>query len=175
MRYQILLVLGIALANLSFPAIARADCQPASSVEEALAAAEIAFVGTVFATGGREPGAALLVDEVWLGELPGTIEVRGMGDAGFMEDDRQWAIGVRYLVVPYVERGVLRDHICTATTEWRDELAVFKPEGARAPEEAPRGSGGGIPTEVLAVVAALAVLGIVGLIAFRHGSPSGRS
>ena len=172
MRYQILLAVGIALANLAFPAAVRADCQPASSVAEALAATEIAFVGTVFAAVEGEPGAAFIVDEVWVGDLPETIGVRGMGDAGFMEDDRHWAIGVRYLVIPYVDGGVLRDHICTATTEWREELADLRPEDARAPGESPSPPGEGIPIEVLGVLAALGVLGIVGLIAFRHGTPA---
>lgn len=175
MRYQILLALGIALANLSLPAVVRADCQPASSIQEALATAEIAFVGTVVAAAGGGPRAAFSVEEIWVGELGATVEVRGMGDAGLMEDDRQWTLGARYLVIPYVDRGALRDSICSATTEWRDELAVLRPEGARAPEESPSGSDGGVRPELLALAVALGVLGIVALVAFRHGPPSGQS
>ena len=162
------LVLALTLATLLFPAVARADCQPASSVKEALATAEVAFVGTVVGAAVDEPGATFSVEEVWVGQLPATVEVRGMGDAGFMEDDRQWEPGFRYLVIPYVERGVLRDHICTATTKWLDALAVLRPEGAQPPEEAPGGSGGGPSTEVLLLIGAVVVLIVVSAFAFRR-------
>ena len=174
MRYRILLAVGLALANLSFPAVARADCQPASSVQEALANAEVAFVGTVVAAVQGEPGASFLVDEVWVGNLPPTTEVRGIGDAGFLEDDRRWIVGVRYLVIPYVDGAVLRDNICTATLEWTDELAALKPQGAQGPDEGQGGSDRGISGELLGVAAALLLLGIVGFIAFRDGSPLAR-
>lgn len=172
MRYQILPAIGLALANLAFPAIARADCQPASSVEEALAAAEIAFVGTVVAAVEGESRAGFSVEEVWVGDLPAATEVRGLRDAGLSEDDRRWTLGVRYLVIPYVDRGVLRDNICSATVEWRDELAALRPPGAQSPEEGPSGSDDGIPGAVLAVAAAVGVLIVVGLIAFGRRSPS---
>lgn len=161
------ILFAIALADLLLPTVARADCQPASSIREALTTAEVAFVGRVVAAAAEKPGATFSVEEVWVGDLPPTVEVRGMGDAGFMEDDRQWEPGFRYLVIPYVERGVLRDHICTATTEWIDELAVLRPEGARPPEEVPGGSGEP-PTEVLIFVGAVVVLVGVSAFAFRR-------
>jgi len=173
MRFQILSATGLALATLAFPAVARADCQPASSVEDALAAAEIAFVGTVVAAVDDEPGAGFRVEEVWVGELPAAVEVRGMGDEGFMEDDRRWTLGARYLVIPYLDDGVLRDNICSASLEWRDDLAALRPD-AHPPEGETDGSGGGVPGAVVALAAAIGVLAIAGVVAFRRGLPTGK-
>lgn len=166
MRYQILPAIGLAVASVAFPAVARADCQPASSIEEALAAAEIAFVGTVVAAADAAPRAAFSVEEVWVGQLAATVDVRGMGDDGFMEDDRQWTLGVRYLVIPYVEARVLRDNICSATVEWREELAALRPPNAHPP--------GGpdvitdVPFQLLVVGGAAVLIAAVSIVAFRY-------
>ena len=166
MRAHLLPAAGLLLTTLIAPAVVRADCQPASSVEEALASAPVAFVGTVVAAQAGAPGATLRVDEVWVGTVPETVVVRGMGDGVFMEDDRHWTMGATYLVIPYLEGGVLRVHICTATTEWRDDLAALRPPDAHAPEDA--ASGPDVPGAILAVVAVAAVLTIVAGYAFRR-------
>jgi hypothetical protein len=166
MRYQILLAVGIALASLAFPAVARADCQPASSIKDALATAEIAFVGTVVAAVDGGPRAVFSVEEVWVGQLLATAEVRGLGDAGFMEDDRQWTVGVRYLVIPFVEAGLLRDTICSATSEWRDELAALRPPTAHPPGGL--GTVSDVPVQLLLLGGAAALIAVVSFAAFRH-------
>lgn len=171
MRYQTLLAAGLGLAGLAFPAVARADCQPASSVEEALSAAEVAFVGTVVAAADAGPRAAFSVEEVWVGQLAATVDVRGMGDAGLLEDDRQWTLGVRYLVIPYVEAGVLRDNICSATVEWREELAALRPPTAHPPGE--QDATTDVPFQLLLVGGAVALFGAISIVAFRRRPESG--
>jgi len=95
-----------------------------------------------------------------------------MGNAGFMEDDRHWTLGARYLVIPHVQDGVLRDDICTATTLWRDEFAALRPPGAEGPAGSANGSG--VPGALVAVIVAAAVVTIVAGFAFRrHSSPPG--
>jgi len=171
-RGRLLLAFGLAVLALGPAASVRADCQPASSVEEALASTRIAFVGTVVAVPEGTPGASVRVEEAWIGVVPATVDVRGMGDAGFMEDDRYWTLGARYLVIPHPEGGVLRDDVCTATTLWRDELAALRPAGAGGPAGGPGASG--VPGALVAVIAAAAVLTIVAGFAFRRrSSPPG--
>ena len=105
-----------------------ADCQMAGSVAEELARVRVAFVGTVTEVNGST--AAFDVAEVWKGDVGEVVEVGGAFDDGrFGEDDRGWNVGATYLVLPYVEGNSLRDTICSATTEWTDELAVLRPAG----------------------------------------------
>jgi hypothetical protein len=73
------------------------------------------------------------------------------------------SLGQRYLVLPVRFEGALLDNICTATTEWRPELAELRPAGV------PRADVGQ-PGAVLIALAAFAVLGVVGALAFRRGS-----
>jgi hypothetical protein len=140
------------------PSAAVADCQPAGSVEEALATTEIAFVGTVITSAEGRSGAGFRVEEVWVGSVGETVELHGMGAGDeLMEDDRHWQAGARYLVIPYVEGGRLRDHLCTATTEWRPELAELRPAGATT--VAPATESGGVPV-ILLVLGGLLALGL---------------
>lgn len=153
-----------------------ADCQPAGPIEAALAEAPIAFVGVVTALDG--PVATIAVREVWAGEVPNLVEVRGLADdargvdagfgAGFSEDDRHWTAGATYLVVPSVDGAVLRDGICTATTEWRADLSALRPETARI-VEAEEAAGPLVPPAVLAVGAILLLIGAISIVAFRRG------
>ena len=125
--------------------------------------AQIAFVGTVVAVEG--PAATFAVREVWAGAVADRIQVRGLSDrigeadtgfgAGFTEDDRHWTEGATYLVIPWVDGGVLRDSVCTATAEWRAEFEDLRPSDARvvaATEEAPAL----VPTPIL--IAGIGVL-----------------
>jgi hypothetical protein len=169
-------LVGLAAAAwLLAPSSALADCEPAGPIEQVLAAAPVAFVGTVVATEG--PVATFAVTEVWAGEIGESIEVRGVSDevggpdagsgAGFAEDDRHWTEGATYLVVPFVDGAVLRDHICTATTEWRADLEEVRPADARtvtATDEAPTG----VPLPVVLVAAMLVAIAGASFLAFRR-------
>lgn len=159
-----------------------ADCDLAGPPEEVLPTARIAFVGRAIAVNG--PIARFAVIEVWAGQVGEVVEVRGLFDPPdpkavgqdvrqrvevidqvariqFSEDDRQWVEGAVYLVIPFVDSGVLRDHICTATTEWTDELAALRPATAQTVEiPAPMA-----PIFIGVVAVAIMALSILG---FRH-------
>ena len=166
-----------ALAGLATASPASADCDPAGPVERVLPKADVAFVGSVTATDGSV--ARFAVAEVWAGDLPDVVEIRGLNDglagrggaagpAPIVEDDRLWTVGQTYLVLPVVEGAVLRDQACTATTEWSAELAGLRPADARivAAEEA---GGVSVPPAVLAAGGVLLLVIIVSVLAFRRG------
>jgi hypothetical protein len=170
------LVSAAILVWLLAAAPATADCDLAGPIEQELPNAPVAFVGTVAELDG--PIATFSVSEVWAGEVAEVVTVRGLFDdvgrpdggagAGFSEDDRQWTQGETYLVLPYIDGGVLRDNQCTPTTEWRPELEQLRPDdarilGGRAPT---RGEGAPIALILVALVAVL-VAG-ASVLAFRR-------
>ena len=175
MTVRTLISIVLMLAWLATAAVVAADCEPAGPLDQVLPAAQVAFVGTVVATQG--PVASFAVREVWAGEIGASVEVRGLSDdvagpdagfgAGFTEDDRQWTEGATYLVVPFIDGDVLRDHICTATTEWSPELDDLRPADARtlAPAE---GAPAGVPMPVLLIGAMLVVVAGASVLAFRR-------
>jgi hypothetical protein len=157
-----------------------ADCQPVGAPEEVLPTAPVAFVGTVTAL---DPGVAhFTVLEVWKGDVAEAVDVnglwmphpRGPGPAGPAEDDRPWALGGTYLVIPQIDDGALLDHICTATVEWSAELAALRPADAvvhAAGEEA--SAAFEIPTPVLVAIAAALVVASASVLAYRRrGQPT---
>jgi hypothetical protein len=149
-------VAGIVLLTTALlPAPARADCVPPPPLADAIAEARVVFVGTVTGVLGVS-GARFEVEEVWKGSLPGNVEVRGLADGALVEFDRQWQIGQRYLVLPRVSGGILRDDLCTATTPWRDELASLRPETAPA-------GGGGPASLTQGLILAAAMLTLIGI------------
>lgn len=161
-----LLIAAAALALLTLgPPRASADCAPADPIDQALRTAPVAFVGTVTVSNG--PIATIEVREVWAGSVGRTVEVRGSSDGpGFAEDDRTWTDGASYLVLPWVDGDVLRESWCTATTEWRPELAALRPPGATvyepaAPEDAP-------PMALLLLAAAAVIVLLIGAVAFAR-------
>ena len=129
MRIRHLVATAAILGALAVPASALADCQPAGPLAEELAEAPIAFVGTVMRIGpaARAGNATFHVEDVWVGHLRETVTVYGLSSEQVSEDDRAWQVGARYLVVPIIDGNVLRDSICSATTEWRQELAALRP------------------------------------------------
>jgi hypothetical protein len=169
-----LLIVTIAISWLCLAPPAAADCEPAGPVEEALRTAPVAFVGTVVAMEG--PAARFAVAEIWAGEVGPEVEVRGLSNdggvdsgfgAGFTEDDRRWTDGATYLVVPWVDGSVLRDSICTATTEWSDELTALRPANATILESQATGSAEP-PVWIPAVAVAALVLAAGSVLAFRR-------
>jgi hypothetical protein len=148
---------------------ASADCNLPGPLEEELREAPVAFVGVVSRSVGS--AATFAVTEVWAGEVGEAVEVRGLvdnpaGPAALGEDDRTWVDGGTYLVLPFVDGGVLRDNICTATTEWRDELAALRPDSAIIRE--PETLDGRFPVEIALIAIAAAAIGLVSVLAFRR-------
>jgi hypothetical protein len=135
MQIRHLVATAAIVTCLALPAPALADCQPAGPLAQELAQAPIAFVGTVMETGpaARAGNARIQVEDVWVGNLRETVTVYGLSGEQVGEDDRTWQIGARYLVLPIVDGNVLRDSICSATTEWRPELAALRPTGVSSP------------------------------------------
>lgn len=130
MQIRHLVTVAAILAWLAVPAPAAADCQPAGPLAQEIATAPLVFVGTVVEAGNRDgaPPVTLRVDEVWVGQVPEMVTIQGLSDdQSPVEDDRLWQVGVRYLVVPIFDADVLRDHMCTATTEWLGEYAALRP------------------------------------------------
>jgi hypothetical protein len=172
MMIRRLLPAFLGLSALASVTPAAADCQMAGPVAEVLGTAAVAFVGEVTTVSGSV--AIVAVREVWAGNVADVVEVRGLGDRSVLgtqegpsEDDRSWEAGTTYLMLPYVDGSILRDHICSATTVWTDDLAILRPADARlmTAETAPPGG----PPLVVVVIAlgALSVLIISGL-AFRR-------
>jgi len=166
-RHLLAPILAIAWAAATGPVAA--DCDPAGPPEEVLPTAEVAFVGRVVEVQG--PRATFAVSETWAGDVAEVVEVRGIIDqvapnqAG--EDDRAWVEGARYLVIPFVDGQLLRDHICTATTAWSDELAALRPANARILPNEAAAPVVSVPFILLVVAGAAGVLGLSAL-AFRH-------
>jgi len=184
MRIRLITTAFLLLASLAVPAAVRADCQPVESVEAALEAAEVAFVGTVLQTAPGED-AVFRIEEAWVGQLGSTIEVGGLNGggrrvvrpnqevpavepvpAGFVEDDRIWEVGQRYLVIPYVVEGRLVDHICSGTSPWSNELAALRPPTATVAE--PAAPAASPPWPVLSAGALVLVLALGGWLPFRR-------
>jgi hypothetical protein len=155
-----------------------ADCQPAGPIEEELARAPVAFVGTVTETIGST--ARLTVREVWAGDIGPVVEIRGLGGAAVPKgralveaepipiqlDDRAWTVGATYLVVPWVEAGRLIESACTATTLWREELGALRPaEAVDLGVGSPGASSLGALPWILVGVAGIAA---VSVLAFRR-------
>ncbi len=166
MRFGRLVALLGLLALLGGAGPVAADCQLAGPIEEELPAAPIVFVGTATEVIGSM--ARFEVHEVWAGTVANGVEVHGLtSGVEFSEDDRRWEAGTRYLVVPIVEGQVLRDSICSSTTEWREELEALRPATARLVEGEPAG-GVAFPPALILVGAVVPVLGLVSLLAFRR-------
>jgi hypothetical protein len=173
---------------LAFPLLTSpvaADCEPAGPIEDELATAPVVFIGRVIFIDGAD--ATFAVGDVWSGAVPEEVKVHGLlsqparelkligpagdgfdmrGGSDESEDDREWGMGLDYLVVPIVDGGVLRDNICTATTRWSDELAEFRPAGLEFALSGPVAAGPLLPI-VLTASGLLVLLG-AGVIAFRH-------
>ena len=75
--------------------------------------------------------------------------------------------GAVYLVIPFVDGQVLRDHICTATTGWTDELEALRPADAIFHASVPM-TEVAFPIQAILVGVAIAAVLVVSLLAFRH-------
>lgn len=130
-------------------------------IDEVLAEADVAFVGTV--TDVRHDTTARFdVEEVWKGDVPARVTVLGGPDEPDVVTsvDRSWRPGVRYLVVPHAGGGALRDDQCSPTREWTDDLEEFRPATAGAPEPV-TSPGGTSQGTVMVLAGAVLVLAVV--------------
>jgi len=153
----------------------QASCVMPPPLQEAIRAADVAFVGTVIRVANQDRWATVTVEEVWHGpDLTPIVEVRA-GPAGNTASsiDRTYASGTKYLFTVSAGGGTLIDSSCSSTTEWTADLAQFRPADARSAVSPPVETA---PTDTfsillpLAAVAAVAlvVFGAVALVAFRR-------
>ena len=155
-------VLGLALALgaiLPSSAVALASCAIAPSLPEQLGQADTVFVGTVRGFDPADRTVLVDVHEVWRGpDLASTAIVRIGPAGGPTSVDRQYTIGSRYLFAPSIADGVISDDACSATREYEDSLAAFRPADARQPL-------GGEPQQPAGFGMAMLLVGVIGLIA----------
>jgi hypothetical protein len=147
-----------------------ASCAPPVPIDEALRTSDSIFVGTVAGLANQGRTATFAVDEVWRGpDLPARAVVNGGPEGnGFTSVDRSWEAGAKYLVFASVDDGELTDNACSNTQIWADDLAAHRPADARPPDDATDGDATGVGGPLLALIAAAAVIGIVGYFAFRN-------
>lgn len=160
--------LALAIAALLFSSGPVAgSCAAIESVEEAIRTSDVAFVGTVVRLSNDGRWATVRVEEVWHGpDLAPVVEVRG-GPGGNVASsvDRTFAM-TRYLFAASISGGTLHDNSCTATTEWSEDLARFRPNSARVPLDAPGASEPAAPTPALPLVAVLGGIGVAVVMLF---------
>ena len=111
-----------------------------------------------------EPQARLARERLAAAGVADRVEVRGLTDLPETmvgEDDRQWQAGSTYLVFPIVDGDVLRDSICTATSEWTPELEQFRPADARLVA-----GDGSEPAPIGPIAVGVVILAVAGASAF---------
>jgi hypothetical protein len=160
---------------------ASASCAPLPPLTEALAAADVVFVGTVTGLEYDRRTATFDVEEVWKGEVGGSVLVNGGPPLEELERaereglgiatsvDRTFELGVRYLVVPREASGdVLSDDSCSATQPYASNLDRFRPAGTEAPPVGAdrtldardaQASTGGLGSETIGLLVAVTAIG----------------
>lgn len=125
-----------AVLVLGDPGPAMASCAVPPPLPEAIAAAQLVFVGTVDAV-RDETIAHFRVEEIWVGPDLTEVTIHGGEGGGTVTSvDRSFVAGQRYLVLPYADGATLRDNACTNTQVWTDELAELRPADARTVDPA---------------------------------------
>jgi len=122
-----------ALAALLVPGLTTglvaADCAFVATVPDAMSGRDILFVGTVVNLENDNRWATVLVNERWQNAdgLADTVEVRGGPAPGIVSSTERGYTQGRYLfdvtnLGPYLE-----DTSCSATTQWSEDLARYRP------------------------------------------------
>ena len=157
------LVLAALLA--AWPGAVLADCAEPPDIKQAVATADIVFVGTVTDVTNNGRWAQVTVGAVWRGpDQPATLLIRGGPEGNTATSvDRSFEAGVTYLFVPYVdpETKTLADNSCTSTTQWRQELDDLRPSDARPPTGSTPAAAGFDLSPLLPVAVALIVFGVI--------------
>jgi hypothetical protein len=130
------LAMGITGAVISTGSAAASCASIPTRDAAAIAAAPVAFVGTVAFTTDTDRTAYFTVDEVWKGpDLAWLTVVHG----GLIDEpntilsvDRTWVSGTRYLVLPGIEpSGELGDNACSATAPYQASFDALRPPDAQ--------------------------------------------
>jgi hypothetical protein len=116
---------------------AQASCAQTPSLEQAIAAAPLVFVGTVVSTADGDRVARVKVESIWKGPLmPGVVVIHGSPSSGsgvITSVDRMYRAGERYLFVLFSDQAPYQDNNCSATQPYTAQVAVLAPADARPP------------------------------------------
>jgi hypothetical protein len=152
------LLVSAAATLLALPASAATCVSDPASV----AAADVAFVGTLTGTNATGDQVTMAVQEVWsAGDLPAAVVVNG--------SPGQWS-GMtpgRYLVLASVFDGGLRVGVgeCEIAIPWDASYSALRPATAHAPQAV--SEQGGLPLPLLVIAGAVGLVAVVSLLAFR--------
>lgn len=134
--FRLAIALSLSFLAAAVPHAAHASCAPAPSLAARLAAAPVAFVGTVTDTSGSNRLATVHVEEIWKGSVPaaevqmdGTVEGTGVVTSA----DRTYTAGRRYLFLPGTTTSPFRDIDCSGTVPYTPAVAALRPASALAP------------------------------------------
>jgi len=143
---------------------------------ESVAKAEVVFVGLLTGVSPDGNNATFQVQEIWRGSV--LVVGKGVGidttnSLQRLELPPPDAPPSSYLVLASVVAGQLHtgDSCEIFPFPWDDSYAAFRPAGAPSGESPTTGAG--FPAAVVAVGAALLVLAVVGVVAFRRGPARG--
>lgn len=148
---KLLLVAAMAtVIVVDVPGPALASCVEPPPLSDAIAEADIVFVGLAVALDFEGRLATFEIIEVWKGELGPSVvvnggpELRAMGDARARGQtlassvDRMYVLGETYLVVSFGRSGdVVMDNACSSTQVMNSDLTDNRPENAYSPQQAP--------------------------------------
>jgi hypothetical protein len=168
---------GIAAAALAFaPWLTGQAFAACGLTPEAVASAEVVFVGTLSSVSADGTSATFLVEEIWKGGglvagEPATIDTTNALQS--LSPPPPGAGPSRYLVLASDVGGQLRSGSSCNLFHypWDASYAAFRPADAPPASDSETDAGGGIPAAVAGVAAAAALLIVVSFISFRRGSP----
>jgi hypothetical protein len=141
-------VVGIAVVILVVaPEWAAASCAAPVGIPDAIRRADAVVVGTVTATRSRDRIATVSIDEVWKGNIAGSVEVHGgpTGDNTMTSVDRTYEVGRRYLIFAFEPAAHdstgsfgarYEDNSCSNTQLWNASLIRYRPSSAANPPQA---------------------------------------
>lgn len=183
-RVGIALIGVLAFVLAAIPASA-ASCAEPLSLDQALDASGIVFVGMVDDVEYDGRLAFFEVEEVWKGDVEGRVVVSGGPSLSELEQaesdgqtivtsiDRTFTQGEVYLVVPFgLHEGIYMDNGCSATRPYDDSLREFRPVSAHPPLPASKDISEDVVVARIALgalVIGAAVGGVVSVVRRRSG------
>ena len=163
------------LVALAWLGLAQPTLAACSLTAEAVAAAPIAFVGTLTDVSADGAQAIFEVEDVWRGlDLSaGVSSPEVVASPGRFQMPPAGTPAIRFLVLAHTVDGMLRtgDECRLFPFPWDASYAAFRPRAA-PPSATGDAEPAGIPGPVLMPIVAAAVMVVIGFFAFRRrGSP----
>lgn len=170
-RHAAALTLAL-VATLTMATPAAAAC---GLTVEAVAEAEVVFVGRLADVSADGNSATFNVEEIWRGSglvVGGAVAVDTTNSLQQLELPPAGARASRYLVLANTVGGQLHtgDSCEVFPFPWDASYAAYRPADA-PPPAASRSADAGLPGAIVAAAAALLLLAVVGAVAFRRERP----